>query len=154
MQDQLSGTFMTIILSFFLNPSPCSLFTRPTLQVYSSNCSPVLPLQVLIRTKYQKNKDQIRTVVIKNKDLFLFSRHLPITIILKANFKDTIEVKWANPEVMVISLQQGNMHAFPLTEKQLNYICLSLFNFFKIRTKIQNKNHFFHVCPCKDFSLK
>ena len=54
----------------------------------------------------------------KNKDLFLFSRHLPTNHDFESKFR--IQIKWANPEVTVISLQQGNIHESPLADKQFN----------------------------------
>ena len=38
----------------------------------------------------------------------------------EGKFQETIEIKWANPEVMGISLQQGNIYASPSTDKQFN----------------------------------
>ena len=52
----------------------------------------------------------------QNKDFY----NLPITMISNGKFKDNIEIKWSNPEIMDISLQQGNIHASPLTYEQFN----------------------------------
>ena len=93
-------------------------------------------LLVLIRTKYYKNKDQIRTIIIKNMDLFLFPATFTYNHDLEGKFQDTIEIKWANPEAMVISLQQGNIHATPLTYKFAIHSSISA----KKRTKIKKRD--------------
>ena len=70
------------------------------------------------------SQGQDYTVVIKNKDLFLFSKYLPITMISKANFRIQLILN-EPPQKFIISLQQGNIHMSPLTDKQFNQFCRS-----------------------------